>query len=34
MKDEFNGVKVDEFVGLKSRMYSLISGNWEVNKEK
>ena len=34
MKDEFNGVKIDEFVGLKSRMYSLISGNWEVNKEK
>ena len=34
MKDEFNGVKLDEFVGLKSKMYSLISGNWEVNKAK
>ena len=34
MTDEFNGVKLDEFVGLKSKMYSLISGNWEVNKAK
>ena len=34
MKDEFNGNKTDEFVGLKSKMYSLISGNWEVNKAK
>ena len=25
MKDGFNGVKIDEFVGLKSKMYSLIS---------
>ena len=25
MKDEFNGVKIIEFVGLKSKMYSLIS---------
>ena len=25
---------MDEFVGLKSKMYSLISGDWEVNKAK
>ena len=34
MKDEFNGNKIDEFVGFKSKMYSLISNNWEVNKTK
>ena len=34
MKDEFNGNKIDEFVGLKSKMYSLISNDWEVNKAK
>ena len=34
MKDEFNGNKIYEFVGLKSKMYSLISNNWEVNKAK
>ena len=34
MKDEFNENKSDEFVGLKSKMYSLISRNWEVNKAK
>ena len=35
MKDEFNGVKVIEFVGLKSKMYSLISvDDREVNKAK
>ena len=35
MKDEFNGVKIVEFVGLKSKMYSLISINdREVNKAK
>ena len=35
MKDEFNGVKIDEFVGLKSKMYSLIACNdLEVNKAK
>ena len=27
MRDEFNGVKIDEFVGLKSKMYSLIRCN-------
>ena len=32
MKDEFNGNKIDEFVGLKSNMYSLISNNYEMNK--
>ena len=35
MKDEFNGVKIDEFVGLKTKMYSLIACNdLEVNKAK
>ena len=35
MKDYMNGVKVDEFVGLKSKMYSLIACNdVEVNKAK
>ena len=34
MKDEFNGNEIDEFVGLKSKMYSLISGDWKVNKAK
>ena len=35
MKDEFNGVKIDEFVGLKSKMFSLIACNdLEVNKAK
>ena len=35
MKDEFNEVKIVEFVGLKSKMYSLISINdREVNKAK
>ena len=27
MKDELGGVKIDEFVGLKSKMYSLISSD-------
>ena len=27
MKDEFNGNKIVEFVGLKSKMYSLISSD-------
>ena len=35
MKDELNGVKVVEFVGLKCKMYSLIANNdKEVNKAK
>ena len=35
MKDEFNGVKIIEFVGLKSKVYSWISvDDREVNKTK
>ena len=35
IKDELNGVKIVEFVGLKSKMYSLIaSDDKEVNKGK
>ena len=35
MKDEFNGVKINEFVGLKSKMYSLTSDDdKEVNEAK
>ena len=35
MKDELNGIKIVEFVGLKSKMYSLITDNdKEVNKAK
>ena len=34
MKDELYGNKIDKFVGLKSKMFSLISGDWEVNKAK
>ena len=35
MKDELNGFKIIEFVGLKSKMYSLIADNdKEVNKAK
>ena len=35
MKDELGGVKIDEFVGLKSEIYSLISfDDKEVNKAK
>ena len=35
MKDEFNGVQIDEFVGLKSKMYSLITSDGKkVNKAK
>ena len=32
MKDEFKGVPISEFIGLKSKMYSLISVDDEVNK--
>ena len=35
MKDELNGSKIVEFVGLKSKMYSLISADdKEINKAK
>ena len=34
MKDEFNGVKIIEFVGLKSKMHSLLTENKEVSKPK
>ena len=35
MKDEFNGVKIVEFVGLKSKIYSLIGfDDKEANKAK
>ena len=34
MKDEFSGNKIGKFVGLKSKMYSLISNDWEMNKAK
>ena len=35
MKNELNGSKIVEFVGLKSKMYSLISSDQkEINKAK
>ena len=35
MKDEFKGVPISEFIGLKSKMYSLISvDDEEVGKQK
>ena len=35
MKDQMNGVRIVEFVRLKSKMYSLIAENdLEVNKAK
>ena len=35
MKDEFKGRKINEFIGLKSKMYSLISvDDEEVTKAK
>ena len=35
MKDQFNGIEIDEFVGSKSKMYSLLSKNGlEINKAK
>ena len=35
MKNELNGVEVDEFAGLKNKMYSLLAKNGlAVNKAK
>ena len=34
MKDEFKGIIISEFVGLKSNIYSLIDVNDEVTKAK
>ena len=35
MKDELNGSKIAEFVGLESKIYSLIADNdKEVKKQK
>ena len=34
IKDEFNRIKINEFVGLKSKMYSLLTFNDLVNKAK
>ena len=35
MKDELDGVKIDEYVGLKSKMYLfIVSDDSEVNKAK
>ena len=34
MKDEFKGEITDEFVGLKSKMYSLVAADGEKIKKK
>ena len=33
LKDEFNGEIISEFVGLKSKMYSLVSVDGKENKK-
>ena len=33
MKDKTEGLAIEEFVGLKSKMYSLLVGNSEHKKE-
>ena len=35
MKDEFKGIPINKFIGLKSKMYCIVSGNGEqVNTAK
>lgn len=34
MSDEMNGVPIDEFIGLKSKMYSIDTGESEQKKQK
>ena len=34
MKDELNGVKMEEFIGLKAKMYSVLYDANEMKKAK